>query len=183
MCSWVICPSMTQYDSPWAVHCNLEAYLQRQWCLFPGGDLEWKGKQRYIDAISSFQQPRVKAQDNSVQCWTTILFSFPKNPDSSNHHQFSSLYYHFFFQKEILGHISKCGISEAPVKWEIKNRKMHLQWSLNILFQSILKIRLWRQSFFQIEKCDFTVKWKNEVFLSEIPIFSLCVKGSEQEVG
>lgn len=144
MCSWVICPSMTQYDSLWAVYCILEAYLQRQWCLFPTGDLQWRGKQWYVDAISSFQQPRVKAQDNSFQCWTTILFSFPKNPVSSNHLQPLLS----FFLKEILRNISKCGISEAQVKWEIKKGKMHLQWSLNISFQNVLKIRLRRQRFF-----------------------------------
>lgn len=107
---------------------------------------------------------------------------FPKEPSLIKPPPILQPLLSFFFQKEILENISKCGISEAQVKWEIKNRKMHLQWSLGISFQSFLKIRLWRQSFFQIEKCDFTVKWKNEVFLSEIPIFSLCVKGSEQEV-
>ena len=95
----------------------------------------------------------------------------------------SSVPFTVIFQQKILRNISKWGISEAQMKWEIKNRRMHLQWSLTISFQICLKIRLQKQSSFQTEKRDFTVKWKNAGLLSEIPHFSLCATGSEQEMG
>ena len=60
---------------------------------------------------------------------------------------------------------------------------MYLQWSLTVLSQNHLKTRLRRQRSFQVEKHDFTVKWKNVVLLSEIPLFSRSATGSNKERG
>lgn len=50
-----------------------------------------------------------------------------------------------------------------------------------IPFQTCVRIRLRKKSSFQIEKRDFTVKWKNTFLLLEIFLFSLSATGSAQE--
>ena len=94
MCSGVIGPSVAQCDCPWVSDGILETHFQHaHW--FSQVEIRSFRVSDKMQLCPNFQEPRLRVQNTSAQCFNTILFSSPKNLVSSNHQGFSTLHYHF----------------------------------------------------------------------------------------